>query len=168
MPTESLERRALRQALEEPNTVALGVQAVHVIEDDRQVAMFPELAIKTKDRQVAFEPAGSAGQGLTDDPAFAQPVAADEDEELKMPACKGLDDRLQLEVGRQAHPRQHGFSGLAHEGTPSNGRASGSQTRRPSVYLAWRTKSRRFPTAAHMPGSTSQQQHHRTRTEPSF
>src|SRR5260370_15135516 len=126
MPTDGLERFALRQALEEPNAVALGVQAVHVIEDDRQVALFPELAIKTKDRQVAFQPASSAGQGLADDPAFAQAVAADEDQELEMPACKGLNDPLQLEVGRQARPRHRGFSGLAHQGTPSKERASGS------------------------------------------
>jgi hypothetical protein len=35
-----------------------------------------------------------AVQGLADDPAFAQAVAADQDEEVQMAASEGLDDLL--------------------------------------------------------------------------
>jgi hypothetical protein len=48
---------ALRQALEQPNAVTLGVQAIDVIENDRRVEMFPELAVKAEDGKVAFQPA---------------------------------------------------------------------------------------------------------------
>jgi hypothetical protein len=45
VPTDALEALALRQALEEPDAVALSEQAVDVIEDDRQMAMLPEVAV---------------------------------------------------------------------------------------------------------------------------
>jgi hypothetical protein len=36
---------ALRQALEQPNTVTLGAQTIDVIENYRRVQMFPEVAV---------------------------------------------------------------------------------------------------------------------------
>src|SRR5262245_23510927 len=60
MPTDALDPLALRETLEEPNAIALGVPAVDVIEDHRSVAMSPQLAIEAKHRQVAFQPTSLA------------------------------------------------------------------------------------------------------------
>ena len=106
-----------QRGFREANAVALGVPAVDVVEDDGPMAMAPERAIEAKDREVAFEPAGLTGQGLADDAAFAQAVAADEDEQLQVAVGKGLDDPLQLEVGRQVHPAHRGFRARLMRGT---------------------------------------------------
>src|SRR5882762_3085542 len=108
MPTDALDLLALRQALEEADAVALGKQAVDVVEDERHVAIFPELAIKTEDGHVAGQPAGRVAQGLAEDAGLTQAVAADQDEEIEMPADKGQDHFLELEVGRQAYARRCG------------------------------------------------------------
>src|SRR5271168_1567740 len=63
MPTDLLAALALGETLQESDAVALGVPAIDVVEDERPMAMTPQLTIQPKDRQVAFEPAGLARQG---------------------------------------------------------------------------------------------------------
>ena len=69
----------------------------------------PELAIQPEHRGVAFQPARLAVQGLAYDPAFAQAVAADQDEEVQMAASEGLNDLLQLGVGGEARRQRRCF-----------------------------------------------------------
>jgi len=99
MPTDQLARLALRQALEQPHAVATGVQTIEVVEDDRPVPLMPELAKESEDRRVALQPAGLAAQGLPHDSAFAQAVAADQNQQIKIAAGEGLNDPLQLGIG---------------------------------------------------------------------
>jgi hypothetical protein len=52
---------------------------------------------------IAVEPAHGAREGLEDDAALAQTVAAQEDEQVEIAAGEGLDDLFQVGVGRDAN-----------------------------------------------------------------
>ena len=106
MPAHALLQFRLREALQEPNTFPVAVKAVDVVENDGSVLIAPELAVKTKRRGVALQPAGLAGHGSADDLALAQAVAAQKNQQVQIAAGKSRDNLFQIGVGASTRPQR--------------------------------------------------------------
>src|SRR5215468_3474685 len=94
--------------------------------------MMPELAIEAKNRGVAFQPTRLAVQGLAHDPAFAQAVAAQENQQVEITAGKSADDLFQFRVSAEVNPQAARSSGFAHDEAPiPKGSTGASALRQP-------------------------------------
>src|SRR6516162_6156450 len=77
----------------------------------------PELAIDAKNRGIAFQPTRLAVQGLAQDPALTQPVAAQENQQVEIASGKSADDLFQFHVSGEVNP-QAAKSTDAHDEAP--------------------------------------------------
>ena len=99
MPAHALLQLRLRQAFQESDAFPVAVKAVDVVENDGSVLTAPELAVQTKRRSVALQPASLAGDSSADDLALAEPVATQKNQQVQITAGESRDDLFQIGVG---------------------------------------------------------------------
>src|SRR5207253_2457955 len=82
--------------------LAVGIEAVDVVQDDGLIAVLVSLEVDAKGGGLAADPADFSAQRLADTAAFADTGLAEDHQQVQMSLGKGADILLQLGEGRHA------------------------------------------------------------------
>src|SRR6266849_6267870 len=81
----------LTNGLEQANPQTVGIEAIHVIQDDRFMPVLVSLLVNSKRSGLASDPANLAPDCLTDGAALADTGRAEDHEQIQVPRCKSAD-----------------------------------------------------------------------------
>jgi len=91
-----------------------GIEAVHVVEDQRLIPVGKGLEVDAQGRGLAAQPAGAAVEGLVQAAALADAGRAEEQQQVQVARGEGTDVRIQLRVGGQAQGMRRQLGGRGH------------------------------------------------------
>jgi hypothetical protein len=94
VPAHGFDRLGLSEAFQETDPVTVGIQAIHIVQDDRLVSVSPQVAVNAKSRCVTVDPTGMVADSLPHDSAFSQARAADENQEVEKAVRKSADKEI--------------------------------------------------------------------------
>src|SRR5262249_34562449 len=91
----------LTEGLEQANALAVGIEAVDIVQDDGLMAVLVSLEVNAKGGGLAADPADVSAQRLADTAALADPGLAEKHEQVQVPPGQGAE--LLLQVGKGPH-----------------------------------------------------------------
>src|SRR5262249_46329720 len=100
VPSHRLLVLSLAETLQEPHAAAVGVEGVHVIDDDELVAVAIEPDIHPEGGGIPLDPAGLAVEDRPDGAALGQSPGSDQDQKMEVPLGERPKVLLQPLVGR--------------------------------------------------------------------
>src|SRR5436305_432169 len=81
VPGHGLRLLGLAEAFQEPHATAVGVEGIHIVDDDELIAMAVELGVHPEGGGVALDPAGLAVEHGPHRAALGQAAGADENQQ---------------------------------------------------------------------------------------
>src|SRR5262249_9739194 len=100
VPGHGLLLLGLAEALQKANPAPVGVECVHIVDDDELIAVAIEPDIHAEGGGVALDPAGFAVEDGPDRAALGQSPGPDQDQEMEVPLGEGPEIFLQPVVSR--------------------------------------------------------------------
>jgi hypothetical protein len=94
VPGHGLLLLGLAEALQEPHAAAVGIEGVHVADDDELVAVAIELHVHPEGGGATLDPAGFAVEYGPHRSALGQSPGAEQDQEMEVPFGEGAEIRL--------------------------------------------------------------------------
>src|SRR5262249_56086485 len=89
VPAQNLGRFALTESLQESNAATIGVETVHVVEDQWLMPVLVGFEIDAQRCGQAANPADASVQGLADAAAFANAGRAEEQQQMQVAGSEG-------------------------------------------------------------------------------